>query len=201
MKYSHLHVSSMENELPLPFPASSKESFPKCFVPQFTKKEAMGTRADADLVSIDSYWASGFSWSCLCWEMTLRSWGQQGNIVYFLASELLCNLSSKFWCLNWRGNFSHSFSSLQCQVLFYFCFYLEQVKVLGLYWLLEPTGWCLRTKAVGKAYHKFLLILKNSLIPSVSLKDMLDSTKIDGTGETKLLVIFTCQWHPIKLNP
>lgn len=59
---SSLHISGVENELPLPFPsASSKVPFPKCFVPQFTKKEAMGTRADADLVSIDFYWASGFS--------------------------------------------------------------------------------------------------------------------------------------------
>lgn len=98
---SHLHISGWRMNFHCLFqatPASSKEPFPKCFVPQFTKKEAMGTRADADLVSIGSYWASGFSWSCLCWEMTLRSWGQQGNIVYFSASEFLCNLSSKFWC-------------------------------------------------------------------------------------------------------
>lgn len=177
---SSLHISGVENELPLPFPsASSKVPFPKCFVPQFTKKEAMGTRADADLVSIDFYWASGFSWSCLCWEMTLRSWGQQGNTVYYLASELLCNLSSKSWCPEETSVtvFPH-FSAKSCFVFF----------LLGLYWLFEPIEWCLRTKAKAKSHHKFLLILKNSLIPAASLKDMLDFTKIDGTGETKLLV-------------
>lgn len=54
---SSLHISSVQNELPLPFPgdsASSKVSFSECFVPQFTKKEAMGARADADLVNTQS---------------------------------------------------------------------------------------------------------------------------------------------------
>lgn len=130
--------------------ASSKVLFPKHFVPQFTKKEAMGTRADADLVSTDSYWASGFSSSCLCGEMTLRSWGQQGNIVYYLASELLCNLSSKSWCPEETSVTVFPHFSAASSFGFVCFFFLEQAKILGLYWLLEPIGWSLRTKAISK---------------------------------------------------
>lgn len=55
------------------------------------------------------------------------------------------------------------------------------------------------SKNKGKAHYKFLLLLKDPLILAASLKNTVDSTKNDGTGETKLLISdFTLSVGPHK---